>query len=119
MTRPSLNLVLWPMISSNRWLGVRLELCGNLLISTAAAAAVGARLAGGIDHHHSALLGLSVTLALGITNELGWMVRQSTEAEANMNSIERIEAYCAVDPEAAQVLPADARLEAASCMTAV
>ena len=60
-----------------------------------------------------------MTLALGITNELGWMVRQSTEAEANMNSIERIEAYCAVDPEAAQVLPADARLEAASCMTAV
>ena len=84
MTRPSLNLVLWAMMHSNRWLGVRLELCGNLLISTAAAAAVGARLAGGIDHHHSALLGLSVTLALGITNELGWMVRQSTEAEANM-----------------------------------
>ena len=31
MTRPSLNLVLWAMMHSNRWLGVWLELCGNLL----------------------------------------------------------------------------------------
>ena len=52
--------------------------------------------------------GLSVTYALGITNELGWMVRQSTEAEANMNSIERIETYANLASEAPSEQAADA-----------
>ena len=95
-----LNRVFWPMISCNRWLGLRLEMCGNLLITSAALAAVLSRCAGSVDHHHAALLGLSVTFALSITNELGWMVRQSTEAEANMNSIERIDSYSKLESEA-------------------
>ena len=95
-----LNRVYWPMISCNRWLGLRLEMCGNLLITSAALAAVLSRWAGNVDHHYAALLGLSVTFALSITNELGWMVRQSTEAEANMNSIERIDCYSKLKSEA-------------------
>jgi hypothetical protein len=63
-------------------LGLRLELCGNALISSAALAAVLARWMGNVDHHYAALLGLSVTYALGITNELGWMVRQVRAASA-------------------------------------
>jgi len=51
---------------------------------------------------------LSVTYALGITNELGWMVRQSTEAEANMNSVERIETYANLASEAPSEQAADA-----------
>ena len=66
----ALNRVFWPMISCNRWLGLRLELCGNLLITSAALAAVLARWSGNVDHHYAALLGLSITFALSITNEL-------------------------------------------------
>ncbi len=32
----NLNRVFWPMICCNRWLGLRLELCGNLLVSCSA-----------------------------------------------------------------------------------
>ena len=55
-----LNRVFWPMISCNRWLGLRLEMCGNALISTAALAAVLARLTGNVDHHYAALLGICI-----------------------------------------------------------
>ncbi len=54
----------------------RLELCGNLLVSCSALAAVQARVNGSLEHEDAALIVLSVTLALGITNDLGWMVRQ-------------------------------------------
>ena len=64
----------------------------------------------GTDGRYAGLLGLSVTYALGITNELGWMVRQSTEAEANMNSIERIDAYSKLAPEAGSHVSSDKRV---------
>jgi hypothetical protein len=54
----------------------RLELCGNLLVSCSALAAVQARVNGSLEHEDAAVIVLSVTLALGITNDLGWMVRQ-------------------------------------------
>eukprot|EP00960_Hanusia_phi_P005994 172922-Hanusia_phi.AAC.1 len=78
-----------------------------MLISCSALAAVLARVLGLVDHTYASLLGLSVTYALGITNELGWMVRQTTEAEANMNSVERVERYASLEPEAALHAPED------------
>jgi hypothetical protein len=37
---------------------------------------VQARVNGSLEHEDAAVIVLSVTLALGITNDLGWMVRQ-------------------------------------------
>ena len=77
----------------NRWLAVRLELCGNGIVTGAALTGVVSRRMGWLTKERATLVGLSLTLALAVTNSLGWMVRMSTEAEAQMNSVERVAEY--------------------------
>jgi hypothetical protein len=39
------------------------------------------------------LAGLALTSALNLTGLMNWMVRQTTELEVNMNSVERLVEY--------------------------
>jgi hypothetical protein len=39
------------------------------------------------------LVGLAITSALNLTGIMNWMVRQMTELEVNMNSVERLVEY--------------------------
>eukprot|EP00283_Hemiselmis_rufescens_P014305 CAMPEP_0173443524 /NCGR_PEP_ID=MMETSP1357-20121228/30032_1 /TAXON_ID=77926 /ORGANISM="Hemiselmis rufescens, Strain PCC563" /LENGTH=1295 /DNA_ID=CAMNT_0014409445 /DNA_START=9 /DNA_END=3896 /DNA_ORIENTATION=- len=85
----------------NRWLAVRLELCGNLIVTGAALTGVISRRLGWLTEARATLVGLSLTLALAVTNSLGWMVRMSTEAETQMNSVERVAEYVSIQSEEA------------------
>uniref|UniRef100_A0ABI0P209 ATP binding cassette subfamily C member 13 n=1 Tax=Bos taurus TaxID=9913 RepID=A0ABI0P209_BOVIN len=82
-------------VISNRWLSVRLEFLGNLMVFFTAVLTV---LAGNsID---SAIVGLSISYALNITQTLNFWVRKACEIEANAVSIERVCEYETMDKEA-------------------
>lgn len=85
-------------IVSNRWLAVRLELIGNLMIVSAAGLAVSGVItnANGLD---SGMVGILMSYALSITQSLNWLVRSATEVETNIVSCERVLEYSKIDPE--------------------
>lgn len=82
-------------IGANRWLGIRLEFLGNIVIFAAAMFAVLAR-----GHIDGAMVGLSVTYALQITGTLNWLVRMTSDLETNIVAVERIQEYTGLKHEA-------------------
>eukprot|EP00833_Pecoramyces_ruminatium_P000081 jgi/Orpsp1_1/1174113/evm.model.c7180000048971.1 len=75
-------------INAQRWLSLRLEIIGSLLVFFAAAS--GMLLKATIS---PALLGLSLSYALNVTGYLNWVVREFSETEINMNAVERLSHY--------------------------
>ncbi|XP_025074064.1 multidrug resistance-associated protein 1 isoform X5 [Pogonomyrmex barbatus] len=86
----------FPSIIANRWLAVRLEMVGNLIIFFSALFAVLSR-----DTMSSGLVGLSVSYALQITQTLNWLVRMTSDVETNIVAVERIKEYGETAQEAA------------------
>ncbi|XP_076194947.1 ATP-binding cassette sub-family C member 2 isoform X3 [Aptenodytes patagonicus] len=82
-------------IVSNRWLAIRLEFVGSLVVFFSALLAVISKstLQGGI-------VGLSVSSALNVTQTLNWLVRTSSELETNIVAVERVHEYTKVKNEA-------------------
>uniref|UniRef100_A0A8C2YGG5 ATP binding cassette subfamily C member 2 n=1 Tax=Coturnix japonica TaxID=93934 RepID=A0A8C2YGG5_COTJA len=82
-------------IISNRWLAIRLEFVGSLVVFFSAVLAVISKnsLEGGI-------VGLSVSSALNVTQTLNWLVRVSSELETNIVAVERVHEYTKVKREA-------------------
>ncbi|XP_019384295.1 PREDICTED: multidrug resistance-associated protein 1-like isoform X1 [Crocodylus porosus] len=82
-------------VISNRWLAVRLEFLGNLMVFFAAlfAAMAGSTVS-------SSVVGLSISYALNITQSLNFWVRKACEIETNGVSIERICEYAKMNKEA-------------------
>ncbi len=64
---------------------------------------------GWVTANRASLVGLSLTLALAVTNSLGWMVRMSTETEAQMNAVERVTEYAKIESEETWIRSALAR----------
>ena len=99
--------------SANCWLGVRLELAGNLIITGAAVAAVLARNYYVSRGNYEALgtfsgmAGLSISLALSVTQSLNWSVRMASDLESQMVSVERVDAYSKMPQELPHDLPTD------------
>ncbi|CAK3838118.1 ABC transporter [Lecanosticta acicola] len=92
----------FPSISANRWLAVRLEFIGSVVILAAAgfsiiSVTVGSGLSAG-------LIGLAMSYALQITQSLNWIVRQTVEVETNIVSVERVLEYARLPPEAPEVI---------------
>src|SRR6201996_9383968 len=88
--------------SVNRWLAVRLEFLGSIIILSAAGFSIisvssGSRLSAG-------LVGLAMSYALQITQSLNWIVRQTVEVETNIVSVERILEYANLPSEAPDVI---------------
>ncbi|NXH19318.1 MRP1 protein, partial [Bucco capensis] len=81
-------------VISNRWLSVRLEFLGNLMVFFAALFVV---LAG--NAVSSSTVGLSISCALNIIQSLNFWVRKACEIETNAVSIERICEYAKMDKE--------------------
>ncbi|NXH10999.1 MRP2 protein, partial [Bucco capensis] len=81
-------------IVSNRWLAIRLEFVGSLVVFFSALLAVISKgtLEGGI-------VGLSVSSALNVTQTLNWLVRTSSELETNIVAVERVHEYTKVKNE--------------------
>ncbi|XP_015785720.1 multidrug resistance-associated protein 1 [Tetranychus urticae] len=86
---------LYPSVIANRWLSVRLETCGNLIILCSAIFAVLAR-----KYLDPGAVGLSVSYALSMTGEFNWLVRMTSELETNIVAVERILEYCKIQSEA-------------------
>ncbi|GAB6030102.1 Multidrug resistance-associated protein 1 [Chamberlinius hualienensis] len=85
----------YPSIISNRWIGMRLELIGNLLVFCAALFAVLGR-----STLNPGIVGLTVSYALSITFLLNWVVRMTCELETNIVAVERIREYTLSPTEA-------------------
>jgi ATP-binding cassette subfamily C (CFTR/MRP) protein 1 len=91
-----------PVIAANRWLAVRLEFIGSIIIIAAAGFAIisvsnGSGLSAG-------KVGLSMSYALQITQSLNWIVRQTVEVETNIVSVERVLEYARLPSEAPEVI---------------
>ncbi|NWV28367.1 MRP1 protein, partial [Origma solitaria] len=84
---------------SNRWLSVRLEFLGNLMVFFAALFVV---LSG--NTVSSSTVGLSISYALNVIEILSVWVRRACEIETNAVSIERICEYATVDKEEPWIL---------------
>uniref|UniRef100_A0AAG5CVY7 ABC-type glutathione-S-conjugate transporter n=1 Tax=Anopheles atroparvus TaxID=41427 RepID=A0AAG5CVY7_ANOAO len=89
-----------PSIIANRWLAVRLEMVGNMIILFAALFAVLGR-----ESMNPGLVGLSVSYALQITQTLNWLVRMTSDVETNIVAVERIKEYGETKQEAPWELP--------------
>ncbi|XP_054263384.1 multidrug resistance-associated protein 1 isoform X4 [Macrosteles quadrilineatus] len=90
------QVCLYPSLISNRWLAVRLETVGNLIIFFSALFAVLGR-----EDTTAGLVGLSVSYALQITQTLNWLVRMTSDVETNIVAVERIKEYGETPQEAA------------------
>ena len=92
----------FPSISANRWLAVRLEFIGGIVILAAAGLSViavsnGAKLSAG-------WVGLAMSYAFTITTSLNWIVRQTVEVETNIVSVERVLEYARLPSEAPEIV---------------
>ncbi|CAF3640789.1 unnamed protein product [Rotaria sordida] len=85
---------------TNRWLAVRLEAIANALTLCTALFAVlmRYRLTAGI-------VGLTITYAMQITQTLNWLVRMASDIETNIVSVERVNEYAELKPEAPWDIP--------------
>jgi ATP-binding cassette, subfamily C (CFTR/MRP), member 1 len=92
----------FPSISSNRWLAVRLEFIGSIVIfSSATFAIVSVSRGSGLS---AGMIGLAMSYALQITQSLNWIVRQTVEVETNIVSVERVLEYANLPSEAPDVI---------------
>ncbi|XHG00182.1 hypothetical protein AWENTII_003647 [Aspergillus wentii] len=92
----------FPSICANRWLAVRLEFIGSMVILASATLSIlsvttGSGLSAG-------MVGLAMSYALQITQSLNWIVRQTVEVETNIVSVERVLEYAALPSEAPEVV---------------
>ncbi|KAK5127730.1 hypothetical protein LTR08_004230 [Meristemomyces frigidus] len=92
----------FPSISANRWLAVRLELIGSVIILAAAGFSIFSVSSGsGLS---AGLVGLAMSYALQITQSLNWIVRQTVEVETNIVSVERVLEYARLPSEAPEII---------------
>ncbi|XP_026349643.2 ATP-binding cassette sub-family C member 2 [Ursus arctos] len=82
-------------IVSNRWLAIRLELIGNLIVFFSSLMMVIYR-----DTLSGDTVGFVLSNALNITQTLNWLVRMTSEIETNIVAVERINEYIKVENEA-------------------
>ncbi|KAJ3128571.1 hypothetical protein HK098_003997 [Nowakowskiella sp. JEL0407] len=95
------NRVYFPVLESQRWLGLRLELMAGLLIGIAAILSVALRQSVG-----AGIAGLAISYSLQVTGFLNWFVRTFTDTEQSMNSAERVLYYAnELEEEAEEINP--------------
>ncbi len=93
----------FPSISANRWLAVRLEFLGAVVILGAAGFSIlSVTNYSGLG---SGMVGLLMSYALQITTSMNWIVRQTVEVETNIVSVERILEYARLPSEAPEIIP--------------
>jgi ABC-type multidrug transport system fused ATPase/permease subunit len=78
----------------DRWLPVRLETVGNLIVL--AVALLGVPYAGTA---YAPFVGLVLSFSLDLTGLLSWVIRQWSETEAGMVSVERVAEYASLPTE--------------------
>ncbi|KAJ8516868.1 hypothetical protein ONZ45_g5873 [Pleurotus djamor] len=91
-----------PSISVNRWLAVRLEFVGAMIILFVALLAMVALMTTGVD---AGLVGFVLSYAVNTTSSLNWVVRSASEVEQNIVSVERMVHYIELPSEGAMEIP--------------
>lgn len=91
----------FPSVSANRWLAVRLEFIGSVIILCASGLSIATI---GSGHVTAGTIGLAMSYALQITQSLNWIVRMTVEVETNIVSVERIMEYCDLPSEAPAII---------------
>ncbi|OJJ48270.1 hypothetical protein ASPZODRAFT_130231 [Penicilliopsis zonata CBS 506.65] len=92
----------FPSIGANRWLAVRLEFIGSIIIfASAILAIISVTTGSGLS---AGMVGLAMAYALQITASLNWIVRQTVEVETNIVSVERVLEYANLPSEAPEVI---------------
>ncbi|KAJ3095767.1 hypothetical protein HDU97_006553 [Phlyctochytrium planicorne] len=90
-------------VTAQRWLGMRLECIGNVLVLATALFSVCGR-----DTISAALSGLCLAYALQVTQLLSQCVRQYTDMEVELVSVERLNYYAKyIKTEAAEIIDAN------------
>jgi ATP-binding cassette, subfamily C (CFTR/MRP), member 1 len=79
---------------ANRWLAVRLEMIGAVIVTGASLFAIIAR-----SSISPALAGLSISYALSITQNLNWFVRVTAEVESKIVAVERLREFSVLPVE--------------------
>ncbi|ORZ07986.1 ABC transporter type 1, transmembrane domain-containing protein [Lobosporangium transversale] len=79
----------------NRWLNVRLEGLGSIIVLAASMFAVFGR-----ETLNPSMVGMSLAYALNVTMDICWMVRCMCEVQFEMVAVERIDEYCKKNQEA-------------------
>ncbi|KAJ6142209.1 hypothetical protein N7497_011308 [Penicillium chrysogenum] len=92
----------FPSISSDRWLAVRLEFIGSIIILASAGLAITSVAAG--SKLSPGMVGLTMSYALQITQSLNLIVRQAVDVETNIVSVERVLEYANLPSEAPEVI---------------
>lgn len=93
----------FPSISANRWLAIRLEFLGAVVILASASFAIISVVSG--SNLSAGMVGLAMSYALQITSSLNWIVRQTVEVETNIVSVERVLEYSRLPSEAPEINP--------------
>ncbi|KAG0354017.1 CD9 antigen, partial [Mortierella sp. AD032] len=79
----------------NRWLNVRLECLGSVIVLGASVFAVLAR-----NSLSPSMVGMSLSYALTITQDISWLVRGMCESQFHLVAVERIDEYAKKNQEA-------------------
>ncbi|KAJ4474268.1 multidrug resistance-associated ABC transporter [Lentinula aciculospora] len=96
------NRAYYMTISIQRWLSIRLDLLGNILILGIALFAAGFRAT-----VNPSKIGVVLSYTLSITQIFSEMVSQYAQSEQNMNAVERILVYAEIPSEGDSVTPHD------------
>ncbi|KAJ7650716.1 ABC protein [Roridomyces roridus] len=86
------NRALFLTVTVQRWLSIRLDMCGAVMVFVVALFAVI-----GVSNISPAQIGLVLTYTTQLTQLCGLVTRQSAELENNMNAVERVVHYSRTD----------------------
>ncbi|EIN03766.1 ABC protein [Punctularia strigosozonata HHB-11173 SS5] len=86
------NRALFLTVTNQRWLAIRLDFCGGMMIFVIAMLVVNA-----VNGINAAQIGLVLTYTTQLTQIFGMVTRQSAEVENYMNSVERVVGYSRSD----------------------
>ncbi|XP_030006352.1 ATP-binding cassette sub-family C member 9 [Sphaeramia orbicularis] len=79
--------------AANRWLEVRTDYLGAVIVLTAAGASIWSSLTS------SGLVGLGLTYALTVTNYLNWVVRNLADLEVQMAAVKKVNSFLSTESE--------------------
>ncbi|KAL5771882.1 hypothetical protein ACOSQ2_011806 [Xanthoceras sorbifolium] len=91
-------------VSSNRWLTIRLESLGGIMIWLTATFAVLQNGRGENQATFTSTMGLLLSYTLNITTLLSGVLRQASRAENSLNSVERVGTYIDLPSEAPAII---------------
>lgn len=90
---------MYTLKTCDRWLSVRLETIGNIVVLSASCLLFGtATQTQRAEGSAAGLAGFALATAMALTGLLNWVVRVSAECEQQMNSVERVTHYLDTTP---------------------